>query len=896
MRQLIILLVFFVLSSFITAQELIRIEPTNDKPGAVLFKTEDSTIFYQYQINELHDQITLSDQFLVAPYYKNIQHNSNQSSMIESLDSIEPGVSPEADLPYRIKYTSDGLQLLVIYHHSDNLFIYDTESYEVLAIVELGLGPESMFVSDQFVFVSCFFSNEVYIISLEDYTITDCIVVEPQPCVLKVNEDESIMYVGFPGEGFSIGYLVAYDLDTHEPIFTNYLTYITRIWGLEGVGRQVHTYSNFFLVNDDQLIACIDQGSHSLLFIDALNGEILKEFNSFISAIAPTSSKDSIYTAGILNGNAGIRFQCINTSTMEIVDSIIIPSNMMPMAMFWQDNLSIDATNSKLHIELGTFSLESLGYFADFSDSSYQEFNLSNILPRYRSVESFDNRYVILPGSVLGIFDFEIEQYTTNQNIQFPAAAKVFDASPNDYKFAWHDNYYSFSSTNLFGEESIEVYDFSIPSSISYDTVLICGEAPEADLTFSAILNSKHDKIIACNSMSGNISLIDASTFTLDSILDIPGITNAVCINDDLVALSGFYNNIFYLYDLSKMIISDQFNIGNATRACIIPSPNKQTFYSYNSKNNYLVKYEIIENIAYRVDSLYIKDTGVAVLPWRLYYTPEISPDGKYLVFQENEDLKIVDTDKMEVICIIPSIPPVIDIAFTEDSKRICLAHLMSYPYVTIIYLNGSHSYLEHTVYTNNEGGYATAYNPINQKFYCARTSDIYIVDPSTGSIDDIISLDAKDRIMQIDLDPEGLPIVMSWTYFYYNDQEYFLRHPAQKFSIDSEYQHCVFPSPGPDRIFILDFLSTNLYEIPVISNNLQLNLYPNPANTKVTISSNKLIDRIRIFDENGKIIETYKPNSLNIDIYTSDYTPGIYIIEAESKKAICRKKVVVGH
>ena len=435
-----LLLVFYSLSIF--AQQTGIFNDENGQPSTIFLKLPDTTYIHHIKDGQIPDHLTFDDKYMISPSTMfDRGPYDNHSIFIDNLDSIETGVLPEGDLPYKIKYTSDGQRLIVMYHHSNNVYIYNTETLETLGIVNVGLGPEDMVVTEQYIYVCCYYSHEIYVINLGDYSIETSFSVDPNPCVINVNSDESIIYIGFHTGDHKGGFLAAYDLETYNQLFSNTWPFIDQINMWEGkIGRLVYTYSKFLLVADDQYIACLNQAGKNLIFLDAVTGDIVKDFGIRSFAIVSTPSSDTLYTAGIRTGNSGMRYHCINTNTFDILDSIIAPTAISPISWHWQDNLCIDPTGKKLFVETGTMTMTTAGFLADFNNHEHTVFDLSNVYnSRYFPAVSYDGRYVILPGQYLSVFDFETEDYASTQWVgSHWAGCKIVTASPNSYKFALH--------------------------------------------------------------------------------------------------------------------------------------------------------------------------------------------------------------------------------------------------------------------------------------------------------------------------------------------------------------------------------------------------------------------------------------------------------------------------
>lgn len=75
---------------------------------------------------------------------------------------------------------------------------------------------------------------------------------------------------------------------------------------------------------------------------------------------------------------------------------------------------------------------------------------------------------------------------------------------------------------------------------------------------------------------------------------------------------------------------------------------------------------------------------------------------------------------------------------------------------------------------------------------------------------------------------------------------------------------------------------------------NKSLCIYPNPSNSTIYISSNKSIEieKVQVFNQNGKIVLNKKNWKTGIDI--SGLKKGVYIVEAVSDKQKFRNKIII--
>ena len=192
------------------------------KSSTFYLKLQDATYTHQFTDGQLPEHLVFDDKYMLSPREMFDRGSFGpHTRMIDNLDSIDPGILPEGDLPYKIKYTADGERLITICHHSNNVYVYDADTKEILAIINVGLGPEDMVVTEHHLYVCCYYSDQVYVINLDDYSIPLIMRVESHPCVIRVNSDEDLVYVGFHTTEHKGGYLAAYNLNNQSKIWSN---------------------------------------------------------------------------------------------------------------------------------------------------------------------------------------------------------------------------------------------------------------------------------------------------------------------------------------------------------------------------------------------------------------------------------------------------------------------------------------------------------------------------------------------------------------------------------------------------------------------------------------------------------------------------------------------------
>lgn len=900
MKHLIHCLLLFVISSFCFSQEVSILNNIEGQPSSVILKLPDTTFVHPVKDGEIPEHISFDGRYNISPKYhfeRNPTHGSDFLDM--QMDSIEPGILPEADLPYKVKYTSDGSRIVIIYHHSNNVVVYDAEDLSILADIKIGEGPEDLYVNEERIYVSCYYSDDIYIISLDDYSIEDHFFVDPQPSVIEVNQSEDIIYIGFDmGEHWRLGSLAAYGLSAHNKLWESNWPYITQINMWEGwIGRKVYTLSRFELIGSDRFIVSLKKGGMMAIILDAITGELIKTFYKTGEGavnFATSNSKDTLYIQSYTTDS--FLFYRIDAYTHQVLDSIITPKPEQMIGFWaWQDNLAVNDDGTKLFLEVGNLTTDAYGVMANFDTYDCKLIQLDQYDDaQIDMVQSYDKRYTITMGDKYRIFDFELDDYVYNEYITSVGNYKVMASSPVSYNFIWCDFLANEDITNLKMNETFNVFNFDDPANLIKTDSVICGVEQEADLTYSAVLNNTHEKIITANPLSGNISIINANTYEVDTLLDIAEISTIVQVNEDHLLMGGSDIRHLLLFDIPTLSIIKQFNVIGFDM--IIPGPCQEYAYAYSRKEYQLIKIRLDGENSVIEQKLDITDYFAYYVTWEYIYSPEISPDGKYIIMGQQYTALVIDTELMEVVANVTLSGRCIhDMAFTEDSKRVCIPFWFLFPTFDIVYLDGSGSYLENTISADDGyGGMSVEFNPIDKKFYIAREYDIWVVDPVSGMVEDTIDFEPVDPQVQICIDPQGKPIVNTLRYLYHDGVEYHMKEPTRSMYVDYASQKCIIPSPGPDRVYILDFLTTTMHEIPVTKSSNEVRFFPNPASDQLTIESGKPFHRIEIYNASGQLLfgKEYRNTITTLDV--GDYSPGIYVVRVGFGDEDVARKVVV--
>ena len=131
--------------------------------------------------------------------------------------------------------------------------------------------------------------------------------------------------------------------------------------------------------------------------------------------------------------------------------------------------------------------------------------------------------------------------------------------------------------------------------------------------------------------------------------------------------------------------------------------------------------------------------------------------------------------------------------------------------------------------------------------------------------------------------------------------------YPSHTYSVAGKYNICVSAYNGNgcsvsvcqnDSVYRLS--NSNMVYVNVInsttginqfSNTNTIKIYPNPANNKITIDANDIVD-VKLFDVLGNQITSTKQNQIDV----SNLPEGVYFIQVQTKQNTSTQKVIVQH
>jgi DNA-binding beta-propeller fold protein YncE len=901
MKKPTILLYFLLIVFSVSGQQLDVIY--NDEGIPAILKVWGETVSKNIVLNDIPEDGCIRFDFEgtdITVNFNTLKYESPAQSVESTeytIQEYEPGHLPEGDLVSGIELSSDGSLIFVAHRHSGNIFVYDSETYETMAIINTARGIIDMKVTDSSLFVCCRDTKQLFIIDRTDYSIKNSFPIDVDACQMDVNPEETIVVIAF--DSYLDGWMKAYNAETGHEIFYTAKPFIhtysttTRI-----VGRYLLKHYEFDLSpHGNHFIAHSTSGNSPQIF-DINTGEVIKTLNQDNLQVSQYSSTgDTLYIL-TMNSVPELTLRRIDCNDYSTIDSLVVDIHVIIAS----PDMAISKDGAKVFIPC---AYDDTYFVFDFNEDTCHIYSPSIWFGGTPNIaQSPDKRYVFIRHFVTyQVFDLETNQFRG----QFPHpttyGSRACAAMDGNRLFVSKPGFQYQPELN----EGMLVMNYTDPDNVFIDTLHVSGDLPEADLVSSAVISYNGDKLYAANTISANLSIIDIATQTTDTIYQLPASYERITLvpKSDLIFLSDIQQSTSLLFNPVTLETVAELNVPRTRDA--IPSPDGHYIYAL-SNTDYLSKVEVDGENSGVVEKLLVngyRNCSMHYMWGRIlvdnpHTSFALSPDGNYIICGIKDTptgdnfIDVIETETLESVAKIQVEDACIwDYAFTSDSKRVCaLSYKIEKP---IIYLDGENSFLESLV-PDFKYAYSVQYNPVDSLFYILNDNpDYWKVDPLTGEkIEEVIISKNFDISWQLVLDENNKPIIRQNTEIVYDGVDYNLPGISKAFYYSSGYNVCVIPIPGPDAVCVFNPLYVGVKKInnPGLQSNLQV--YPNPAHDNLTISSEALFNMIEVIDSQGKLIYKGKFNNFKTSIHFDDLKPGVYFVRVHIGTQVESKKLVV--
>ncbi len=806
---------------------------------------------------------------------------------------VDPGYLPEGDYAHKPAFSGDGTRVLLANAITDNVTVFDANTMEALANVDVGYFPVDVVCTEDYAIVPCVFDNQAYVIDLNDYSIAGVFDTGEQPAVVKVSHDGTRAFVGCDVD--DVVEVIDLENMTHLATIENFPVALRSASWISGSGRFYYTWFQFLVSPDDAYLVTSNYDGQVDVY-DIQTGEIAQSMLGLDNITELNFSGDGNRLIAVTYANPAILHQIdFNTFTVETnvtLDGLGI----------WGNGVAVNSDGSKAF--LGVNGNQTA--LVRFETGDYTFYPTTQTA--FWCDNSFDHQYAVSGQFRFTIFDFENELIT---GFYWGIAQYLGAVSPTEYKAVGIDpgRY-----------EGLAFYDFNDPSNVDYMGRMPSGEIPEGDVPYAVAIAPDGSKAVVVNNLSENVSVIDLETHEVEDIVDIgeSGYTAAITHDSKWAVVGGYDLNTVKIIDLETNELVT--TVGTGQRPGMISiAPDDSYAYVGNIKSNNVsfVKLDGANSVNEKTIPV-----GVIGLSWAAYgvrSAVEVSPTGEYLLVAASFDdyVKVIDTELQEIVATVPTGDFPLQIAFNAEGTHAVVTNYTGNTF-SVIEVDGANSSLVGTFPASNTGPIRLKYNPVKDEVSIVHLSDnktILNVEPETGNVISSYSFPTYGSPLQIHFDADGLPLLITSptdnrnAALLYNDEVYELPSSPIHFDYSAEAQLVVIAEGGggPDNVTIVDWLNTGTGELPAIQQAQYKPCYissvsPNPASGPVTvkywISPNyKGKALMTISDESGRTIRSMNLTGKGIAEISPDLSgleSGIYFIGIRCGDHRSVKKVVI--
>lgn len=414
------------------------------------------------------------------------------SGILGDLSTIPAGDEVEGDYIGEMKFTRNGEEVWVLNRMTDNISVINWGSQTIIHNIPVGDMPMDIDFSENYAVVPCHFSHDVYFISLQNYSVEAVKATSAKPAKVHVSQAGNIAVVGCDENDVA----EVFDLNTFEKILTipDFPVYLYKFAFITSNPRNSVYFSNFRITHDEAYVAN-GAGENGLQFWNLATGALTATLPEAGNSGQIELSVDGSTLVAMKAANPGVVTQ-VDVASQSFLKQISIPTTL-------SSSFSPPAVNANGRKALVPTLTGGNTALIDFETETWQYVNTGNTPDWVGRNE--DGSLFVAGDYYLAVIDAETGAILSSLNgtsIQNGAIGKgnrIVATDPLRY-------------------ESVRLYQFADPAALTYSGKSNTGSYYEADATYSVKFTPDEQKLLAVNSLSGSLSVIDVETEQLEYI------------------------------------------------------------------------------------------------------------------------------------------------------------------------------------------------------------------------------------------------------------------------------------------------------------------------------------------------------------------------------------------
>lgn len=704
---------------------------------------------------------------------------------------IDPGITPEGDYLFRPGFTTDGGLVFVPNGGTDNITVYDYETMEGIAIIDVGYYPCDVALTDAYAVVPCIFGDEIWVIDLSDYSVaaTFATPAGAQPCVAEVSPDGNYAYIGCDIND-QCEVIDLENMTQLTPIPDFPVSLLTFSWISTG-GRSSFSFSRFRVTPDGNHLV-VGNAENEVLFIDPLTGAVDYSVSDIPNCFVVNLSGDGLRTIALSDYNSEFKAFQIDNSLHTVTATVSLTGNYMA-----HNDVVANMDGSKAFVGIGNNS----SAIVRFETEDFITFS-QTYTPFWMGVTS-DHQYAVSGQFRFSIMDFDSETmvdqfqgYSQNFGCVSPVENKVLSFDPLRY-------------------EGVYFFDFTDPGDIQFNGKTIGGWPAEGDTPYRIAISPDGTRAVTSNSISENATILNLETYEVEAILELEESCDALAITyDSQWAIMGGYDlNTIKIIDLTtNEYVASVFTGQRPLMVSIAPDDSHA--YIGNLKQNSVSFVELDGANSTKIADI---PTGIIGLSWAangVRSSVEVDPTGQYVLVAASfaDQVQVIDIAQQSIVANLSVGVFPLKIAFNSTGDYACVTNYSGDTY-SILAVDGANSSVVGT-FNAGDGPLRLAYNPVNDEFGIVNysTKSVMNVDPETGDVNSTDYYTQYGNPIQIHYDTEGNAIVLTSStstapgHIIRKDNAIELPASPTYFDYCAATHTAVVCMPGPDYVTVIEY------------------------------------------------------------------------------------------
>jgi DNA-binding beta-propeller fold protein YncE len=797
------------------------------------------------------------------------------------LSTIPAGDEVEGDYIGEMKFTRNGEEVWVLNRATNNISVINWGAQIIIHDIPVGDMPMDIDFSENYAVVPCHFSHDVYFISLQDYSVKAVKATSAKPAKVHVSQGGNIAVVGCDENDVA----EVFDLNTFEKILTipDFPVYLYKFAFITSNPRNSVYFSNFRITHDEAYVAN-GAGENGLQFWDLATGALTATIPEAGNSGQIELSVDGSTLVAMKAANPGVVTQ-VDVASQSFLKQISIPTTL-------SSSFSPPAVNANGRKALVPTLTGGNTALIDFETETWQYVNTGNTPDWVGRNE--DGSLFIAGDYYLAVIDAETGAILSSLNgtsIQNGAIGKgnrIVATDPLRY-------------------ESVQFYKFENPTALTYSGKSNTGSYYEADATYSVKFTPDEQKLLAVNSLSGSLSVIDLETEQLEYIkrLGNPEVFHiGVTANSKYVLAPVREEDQVKIVDLETSDIILSAYSGGSKPDQIFISPGGNLAYVLNAGGSDQIGVFDLEGAtpSYQTN-FFTGNTGVSWINYGLRSDLKYTTDGYALLATPfDQRVQLIDLAQHKVIdnLLVEGFP--LQIAITPDETYGHLAAVTLKDGNAIALFSGQEEDWQLiNTYPCGHNPTRIDFDPLYRAFWVVANDDLKIQQFSleTFAFEDevfypdhtplAVRFDQAGRrftlLRSLDADylPHRLEVVAPGEAPVFYD---LASLPGQYLDLNSEGALIAIPHPATDEVTLLRETPLG-YEQTVISTRPQpYRLFPNPVAEALHFQQSEGNEPIsdvvfRLFDANGKVLAEQNCGGTSFSIQRqAGWTAGSYFYE----------------